>query len=343
MNNGMKTIMATILVATLVAGVLFMSGCVGPTEEEVTDVTLLIGFIPNVGYSPFYVAEANGYYDDEDLDVSFQYAPEGDIGVVKQLSANTVEFGYGGDHAEIIGRTQDVPIASVQRIIQKNLFGIYSKETFGIDEPNDLVGKKIAISAPGSTPATVTEIILKKSAINTTQVEFLYVGGAVISTHLAGKADIFATYLPMKVVAEGIAGEKMNEISGSEYTTIGRTYVITTERMINEHPDIVRKFVSATQKGLEYSVEHPEEAVDAFIKYNPDAAEKKQLHLAIWKTMVERGFDKDVNGKPIFYLPSKDNWAEKQDQMFDVGAIDKKTDVSKMFTDEYVKGAFETS
>ncbi|MCK5177815.1 MAG: ABC transporter substrate-binding protein [Candidatus Aenigmarchaeota archaeon] len=296
----------------------------------------MIGFIPNVGYAPFYVAATNGYYDEEGLDVSFQYAPEGDIGVVKQLGANTVEFGYAGDHAVIIGRTQDVPILSIQRIIQENLFGIYSKETFGTDEPYDLVGKKIAISGPGSTPATITKIMLKKSAINTTQVEFLYVGGAVISTHLTGESDVFATYLPMKVVAEGIAGEQMNEISGSEYTTIGRTYVITTERMINEHPDIVRKFVRATQKGMEYSVEHPEEAVDAFIKFNPDAIEKKQLHLSIWKAMVERGFDKDTNGNPIFYLPSEDNWAEKQDQMFDIGIMDKKTPIEEMYTDEFI-------
>jgi len=107
--------------------------------------------------------------------------------------------------------------------------------------------------------------------------------------------------------------------------------------MIKEHPDIVRKFVRATQKGLEYSIEHPEEAVDAFIKYNPDAAEKRQLHLALWKAMAERGFDRDAQGNPIFHLPSEDDWAEKQEQMYDAGAIDKKTDVSKLYTDEFVR------
>jgi hypothetical protein len=55
--------------------------------------------------------------------------------------------------------------------------------------------------------------------------------------------------------------------------------------------------------------------------------------------MVERGFDRDTNGEPIFHLPSEDNWAEKQDQMFDVGAIDKKMDVSEFYTDEFVIGA----
>jgi len=167
----------------------------------------------------------------------------------------------------------------------------------------------------------------------------LYVGGAVISTHLAGEADAFASYLPLKVIAESISGGKMNEISASDYTTIGRTYLITSDLTSNEHTDTVRKFVRATQKGLEYAIDHPEEAAAAYIKYNPEAAEKRDLHLAIWKTMAKRGFNKDANGNPIFGLPSEDNWTEKQDQMFDVGAIDKKTNVSKMFTDEFVKAS----
>jgi ABC-type nitrate/sulfonate/bicarbonate transport system substrate-binding protein len=178
-----------------------------------------------------------------------------------------------------------------------------------------------------------------QSGINFTQIEPLYVGAAVISTLLAGDADAFGAYLPQKVVAGVIGGGKMNEISASDYTTIGRTYLFTSDTMTDEHSDIVTKFVRATQKGLEYAIEHPEEAVDAYIKYNPEAAEKRDLHLAIWKAMVDRGFDRDTNGEPIYHLPSEDNWAQKQDQMFDVGAIDKKMNVSEFYTDEFVIGA----
>ncbi|OQX84585.1 MAG: hypothetical protein B6D55_08805 [Candidatus Omnitrophica bacterium 4484_70.2] len=179
----------------------------------------------------------------------------------------------------------------------------------------------MAFPAPVGPPITVFKIILTKSGINFTEIEPLYVGGALISTHLAGDADAFMAYLPQKVIAESISGTKMNEISASDYTTIGRTYLFTTEKMINEHPDIVRKFV----------------AVDAFIKYNPDAAEKRQLHLALWKAMAERGFDRDAQGNPIFRLPSEDDWAEKQEQMYDAGAINKKTDASELYTDEFVR------
>jgi len=332
-------IVAVIVIAAIIGSIALIYTPT-PSGEQ---VTLMFGFTPNVGYAPFYVAAAKGFYAEEGLNVSFQHTTEGGVGVIKTLGGGKAEFGYAGDSTVITARAQGVDMVAVQRIIQKTLFGVYSKEELNITEPHDLIGKKVAFPAPVGPPITVFKIILAKSGINFTEIEPLYVGGAIISTHLAGDADAFMAYLPQKVIAESISGTKMNEISASNYTTMGRTYLFTTEKMIKEHPDIVRKFVRATQRGLEYAVLHPEEAVDAFIKYNPDAAEKRQLHLAIWKAMVERGFDRDAQGNPIFHLPSEDDWAEKQEQMFKVGAIDKKTDVSKMFTDEFVKGTFKAA
>ena len=304
--------------------------------EEPAEIALMFGFTPNVGYAPFYAAAANGYYDEEGLDVSFQSTTEGGVGVIKQIGANKIEFGYAGDSTAVTGRTQDVNIVAIQRIIQKSFSGIYSKENLNITKPEDLIGKKIALPAPAGPPADILKIILTESGATLDQTNPLYVGGAIISTHLAGNADAFVGFIPQKVIAENISQVKMNEISASDYTTIGRSYLFTSDNMVSEHSEIVRKFVRATQKGLEYTIEHPEKAVDAYLKYDPDAAEKKMLHLSLWKAMIEKGFDKDANGNPIFHLPSEDKWAEKQDQMFDVGAIDKKTDVSKMYTDKFL-------
>ena len=332
-----KKMIGTLIAVVIISVAVFAAGCVEPTEKVGEQVTVMIAYTPNVGYAPFYVAAANGYYNEEGLNVDFQYATEGAPGVLKQLAANKVEFGYGGDSAVVTGIAQEMPVVAVQRIIQKNLFGIFSNEDLEIDDPEKLAGKKIALPAPSGAVPTITKIILKEVGMDFAQIQPLYVGGAIISTHLSGEADAFGGYLPQKIVAETISSKKMNEINASDYTTIGITYLYTSEKMVDEQPEIVKKFVIATQKGLEYSIEHPENAVNAYIKYDPDAVEKKDLHMVIWKAMVERGFDRTPDGKVIFHLPSEDNWAEKQDQMFDVDAINKKTDVNKMYTDEFVK------
>ena len=326
-------IVAIIVIAAIIGSIALIYTPT-PSGEQ---VTLMFGYTPNVGYAPFYTAAAKGFYAEEGLNVSFQYSSEGGVGVMKQLSAGKVEFGYGGDSTVVIARTQGMPIVCVQTIIPNNLFRIIAREGSNITEPADLIGKKIVTIAPAGAVTQNIQLILHKSGIKSEDVTFIYAGGGLISTFLSGEGDAMGAYLPQQVIAESISGEKMNVIYGKDYTTVGKTYLYTTEKMIKEHPDIVRKFVRATQKGLEYSIEHPEEAVDAFIKYNPDAAEKRELHLAIWKAMIEEGFDRDAEGNVIFKLPSDDNWIEKQDDLYIIGAIDKKIDISKAYTDEFVR------
>ena len=218
----------TLIAVVIISVAVFAAGCVEPTEKVGEQVTVMIAYTPNVGYAPFYVAAANGYYNEEGLNVDFQYATEGAPGVLKQLAANKVEFGYGGDSAVITGIAQEMPVVAVQRIIQKNLFGIFSNESLKIDNPEKLASKKIALPAPSGAVPTITKIILKEAGMDFNQIQPLYVGGAIISTHLSGEADAFVGYLPQKVVAEAIGGGKMNEIKANDYTTIVITYIYTT-------------------------------------------------------------------------------------------------------------------
>ena len=42
-----------------------------PTAQAPTQITLAMGFIPNVQFAPVYVAVEKGYFADENLEVSF--------------------------------------------------------------------------------------------------------------------------------------------------------------------------------------------------------------------------------------------------------------------------------
>ena len=56
--------------------------------------------------------------------------------------------------------------------------------------------------------------------------------------------------------------------------------VMTNENTINDNPELVKKFVRATNKGYEYAIAHPEEAVDIFItKFNPAAVEHRDMYM----------------------------------------------------------------
>jgi len=334
MEKNTKIILGAIVAIAVVAGIIFSVSYI-TQQSQATDVTVMMPFVPLPAWNPFYSALDQGYYADEGLNVSITYTTYGTMDSLKQLAANKVEFAYGGDEGVIIARSQDMPVVAVHRVIQHNLFGVISKREKNITELGDLLGKKVAAPGAGATVTIITKAMLYKAGFNPDNVDFVFVGAGIVPALAQDKVDAMGAYVPQKVIVRGM-GYNINIINASNYTSLGNTYIYTTEKMIKDNPEVVRKFVRATQKGLEYAIANPEGATDAYIKFNPDAAKDRDLNLEIWRTFVME----DTGGtysKDVFELPSEDNWIEKQDTLYATGVIDKKMDVSKMYTDEFVK------
>jgi ABC-type nitrate/sulfonate/bicarbonate transport system substrate-binding protein len=68
-----------------------------------------------------------------------------------------------------------------------------------------------------------------------------------------------------------VAGHDVTTIFPSDYGVGGyEGLVLAGKRTIKEHPDVVRRFVQASQKGWRYAVEHPDEAAQILLKWAPD-------------------------------------------------------------------------
>jgi ABC-type nitrate/sulfonate/bicarbonate transport system substrate-binding protein len=309
MNNGMKMIMATILVATVIAGALFMSGCVGPTEEE--QVTVMMPYIPTVGWTPFYCAIDQGYYADEGLDVTMEYSPTGSVAPIQQVGAGKIEFGYA-------------------------VFNVIAKKDSGITQPQDLDGKVMAVVAIGAPPHLMAKVMLLKSGVDYNNVTFVPLGsGGEIPALLGGKADAMAGHMVSTFILKGMGRlEDVNVMWMKDYgANLPPNAIIVNEKMLEDDPELIRKFVRATDKGLRYGVDNPEEAVDTFIKSNPEAAEKREFHLAYWKAFV------DGSIQPDKYTPGRFDYERlvmTQDALYDIGVIEKKINISKAYTKEFL-------
>jgi ABC-type nitrate/sulfonate/bicarbonate transport system substrate-binding protein len=334
MNNGMKMIMATILVATVIAGALFMSGCVGPTEEE--QVTVMMPYIPTVGWTPFYCAIDQGYYADEGLDVTMEYSPTGSVAPIQQVGAGKIEFGYADMNTLVMSRSQEVAVVAVYQGEQTNVFNVIAKKDSGITQPQDLDGKVMAVVAIGAPPHLMAKVMLLKSGVDYNNVTFVPLGsGGEIPALLGGKADAMAGHMVSTFILKGMGRlEDVNVMWMKDYgANLPPNAIIVNEKMLEDDPELIRKFVRATDKGLRYGVDNPEEAVDTFIKSNPEAAEKREFHLAYWKAFV------DGSIQPDKYTPGRFDYERlvmTQDALYDIGVIEKKINISKAYTKEFL-------
>ncbi len=338
MEKNIKILAGVAVVILIVAAAVMLSGNKPTTTSEQAKpekVTAIMPFIASSEFVPVYTAVTNGYYAEEGLDVKVEHTAEGGFSAIKQIAAGNVEFGYaisGG--SVILARSQNIPVVSVYQVEHNNLFGVISKKDLNITKPEQLVGKKITIIGPGSPPDIAVKAILKNSGVDYNKVELIPVGGASIPTFLQGKADAIAGYIIHELILDA---EKVpyNVMYPRDYNANFVTGTIATrEDVIKNNPELVKKFVRATAKGLKYAIDNPEAAVDSYIKnFNPDAEKDRALEMGYWTRIVN-----EVIEPSKFKLGNidKNQWTATQDTLFNIGVIDKKTDLTKAYSTEFL-------
>ena len=65
--------------------------------------------------------------------------------------------------------------------------------------------------------------------------------------------------------------------------------VISSDKVIQSDPDLVRRYTRAAMRGYTYAIDHPKEAIDAFLKYN--LGRSRKVIEAEWKFVVALTFD----------------------------------------------------
>ncbi|RLG13858.1 MAG: hypothetical protein DRN66_03375 [Candidatus Nanohalarchaeota archaeon] len=307
---------------------------IGRTSKT-QDVTVMMPFPPLSIWAPFYTALDKGYYEKEGLNVNILHSNEGSMGSIKQVVSDNAQFGYAGVESIVLARSKDMPVIAIYKIEQRQPFRIIAKKETGIAELNDLVGKKFATPSFGSSAYIIDRIMLHKAGVDYNKIDFIPTGAmARLPSFLQNKVDAMDSHLIYEIILN-LQNKPINVIQASDYTNMPGIQVITSEKMIKENPELVEKFVRATKKGLVDAIDNPEGAIDSFIEFSPEAAEKKEFNLALWKKHIDEIL-LDENGQIPNGKFSYNKWAEAQNELDDVGLLDKKTPVSEMYTNKFL-------
>jgi len=303
-----------------------------PTAEpEIKKVTLMVPFIPQVQWAAYYVAESKGYYKDEGLDVKFQYSTQGGAGPIEQLIGGKVDFILTNEDSTIMARAKDLDIVAVYPIEPENVFFIMSEKNKNITKPANLIGKKVGVISSASGTYNNLLAILNLSNIDKNDVEIIQAGTSIVPAFLEGKFDAAAVHLSQKLLIEEKTPD-LNVINASDYTNMSSGHIAVTKNLIKNNPELIKKFLRATKKGLEYAVNNPEEAVNIYISFNPDAASQREVSQDLWDALIDKFHYK--TGLPG--LESQQDWQKSQDLLYEIGMIVNKTDISKMYTNEFI-------
>jgi NitT/TauT family transport system substrate-binding protein len=265
--------MAAILVAA--AGCSKAAPAAAPVASQATidKVTYVTGF-GAVGRDAFaWVAKEKGYFRDAGIDVTIQLGAGTDQNL-SALTAGQAQFACidmtGVMVQEGKGAFKDIKAFAI--VHQQTLVSIVSLEGGKVTQPKDLEGKKLG-AATGSVNQLLFPAYAKLAGIDPTKVTWVNVAPPQLPALLASsQVDALSTFLIGRGGIEKAAGKKAVIMPYSDYLAdLFGNALFTTSTVAQQNPGLVKRFRDAALKGLQYSIEHPEESADILKKAQPPA------------------------------------------------------------------------
>ena len=326
-----KSLFVLMLMLVLVS----FAGCAPATEstpKEMTDITVAMGFIPNVQFAPFYVTQEKGYFKEEGLNVTFDYGMETDL--IKLLAADEIQFVVGSGDQVILARSQGLPIIYVLQWYQQFPVSIVSLAEKGIESPEDLVGRLVGTPAMYGASYVGWKAMVYGAGLPEAEINLQTIGYTQMASLLEGRVDAAICYVANVPVQLRQAGHQINEFLVSDYIDLVSNGLLTNETSVNERSETVGALVRALTRGIEDTVANPDEAFEISLKYVPEAGgENSAAQRAVLNRSVELWRAEQVG------ISSRENWVASQEFMVEMGLVDETTDVDEMFTNKFVPNA----
>lgn len=310
-----------------------LSACGSPQVKNdaapLTRIRLPMGYIPNIQYAPFYAAIEKGYFKDAGIEIEFDYSFETDG--VKLVGVGELPFAVVSGEQVLLARAQDVPVTYVAAWYQQYPISVVSKADVNISKTEDLKGKIIGL--PGLFGANYIGLraLLFSAGLTESDVTLEEIGFNQVELVVAGNQTIIVGYAanePIQLKAQGI---DVTELRVSDTVQLAANGILASEKVIAEDPELVKGFVGAFLKGLQYTIENPDDAYAMSAAYVPNFADQDQkVQKEILTTSIE------LWGADRLGYSDPQAWENMQNILLEMKLIPAEMDLSKAFTNEFV-------
>lgn len=233
-------------------------------KGQMTTFKFALDWTPNTNHTGIYVAKEKGWYAAQCINL--QIMPySANVSPDALVSSGQADAGISSTEGIVADTAVNQPVVSIAAIIQHNTSALVSLASSGLSRPRDFDGKIYGGFGAPYEAAVVGAIIRQNGgkgifknvtlnidtmqALETKQIDFAWVfeGWEVIQAERAGyKLNVFP------IIDYGIP----------DYYTPN---IITSPREIKQHPDLLRRFMTATEQGYAYARAHAHEAAQMLI------------------------------------------------------------------------------
>ena len=255
-------------------------------QPSLAKVSIGLGYIPDIQFAPFYVAQSKGYYKAAGLDVTFHH------GIVPDLIGSMVlghdTFVFAGGDEELVARSKNLQVVDVATIFQRYPVSLIVPADSPIKTLADLKGHTIGVPGPFGSTYTGLLALLYQAHLSLSDVKVQSIGFTQVAALFGHKVDAVMGYSnnePLQLKAQGFA---VRTFDVSNYQPLVSNGIVTTVGTLHNQPQLVQNFVQATIKGLKDVIADPSGAVQISKSFVPNLDPTKamtvlQATIPIWQ------------------------------------------------------------
>jgi NitT/TauT family transport system substrate-binding protein len=293
-------------------------------------ITFLTSWYAQAEHGGFYQAKATGLYEKAGLDVTIRMGgPQ--VNGLQLLLAGEGDIMMGYDFQVLNSIAKGIPVITIAASFQKDLQGIMAHEHVkGLD---DLKDKTILVATPGRT--SWWPWMKRKYGLSDAQTQAYTFNLQPFFNDKNIVQQSYPSSEPFQAMQKGVQVKFfLNADNG--YPPYGTT-MVTTTKLVNEKPDVARRFVRASIEGWKSYLKGDPSPANALIKADNPKMSDEQIAFGIKRLNeleVADGGDAKTMGMGII---TEVRWKATYELMVQEGLLPAGTDWKKGFTTTFVK------
>lgn len=242
-------------------------------------LTLILDWFTNPDHAPLFVAEQQGFFKQQGLDVTL-IAPADPSDPPKLVAAGKADLAITYQPQLVLQTESGLPLMRVATLIDQPLNCLVVNKNTTVQNVKDLKGKKIGYSL-GGTELTMLKALLASQGLTLADVQLINVRYDLTQALLSKRVDavigMMRNFEPLEME---LAGQPARIFPVENYGIPRYHELIIVANQKDRSDPRIKKFIIALTEGETYLQQHPKECWESFAKAHPEL--NNELNQKAW-------------------------------------------------------------
>lgn len=244
---------------------MFATSLVG-AQNELQDERILLTFIPNIQFAPFYVGIQNGHFAEQGFNVTLEHLQEPEV--LDLVAAGHANYGIVSGEQVILARAQARDVVYVFEWFQQYPVGMVVASDVAGSGLEGVRGMKVGI--PGRYGASYSGLtaLLNSAGLTEADIELTEIGfhaPDVYCSKAVAAAVVYINNEPIQIINRSLAGEcsdlgMPDVFRVADQVDLVSNGMIVHSDMLEHESEKVQSMVSAFGRALKSAIENPANA-----------------------------------------------------------------------------------